>query len=120
MLDQFLKDDKRSRAAAAGWAGDRYALYEHARTGAAVLAHVSVWDTEQDAREFFDAYVARTERRYSLAPAAQTNQPADAASRAFRTPDGLAAIERQGARVVVVEGVPAQANAAELLRKLSQ
>ena len=28
------------------------------------LAQVSVWDTENDAREFFDAYVKRTELRY--------------------------------------------------------
>ena len=118
VLDQFLKDDKRSRAAAAGWAGDRYALYEHARSGATALAHVSVWDTEQDAQEFFDAYVARTERRYSLAPAAETNGRPDASRRTWRTTDGPVTVERQGARVVVFEGLPAQVNAAELSKKL--
>jgi hypothetical protein len=119
VLDQFLKDDKHSRAAAAGWAGDRYALYEHARTGATALSHVAVWDTEQDAQEFFDAYVARTERRYAPAPGAETKQPA-AARREWRTPDGLVTVERRGARVAVLEGVPSKANAAELSKRLWQ
>ena len=120
VLDQFLKDDKRSRAAAAGWAGDRYALYEHARTGATVLAHVSAWDTERDAEEFFDAYVARTERRYALAPAAEANRPDAAPRRQWPTADGLVTAERRGARVVVIEGLPAKADAAGLSKKLGQ
>lgn len=122
VLDQFLKDDKRSRAAAAGWAGDRYALYEHARTGATVLTHVSAWDTEQDAREFFDAYVERTARRYlrsKAAAAAAAEQPA-ATRREWRTADGLVTVERQGARVVVFEGLPARADDAALSKKLTQ
>jgi hypothetical protein len=120
VLDQFLKDDKRSRAAAAGWGGDRYALYEHAKTGATVLAHVAVWDTETDAQEFFDAYVARTERRYpaAAAPDAETNRPA--ARRAWRTREGLVTVERRGARVVVFEGLPSKVNPAELSKKLGQ
>ncbi|HLL76244.1 MAG TPA: hypothetical protein VK421_13410 [Pyrinomonadaceae bacterium] len=118
VLDQFLKDDKLSRRAAAGWAGDRYALYQQAKTGETLLAHVSVWDTEEDAQEFFDAYVARTERRYTPA-SAETKQP-DAARRVWRTAEGLVTAERQGARVLVFEGLPARANAAELSKKLGQ
>ena len=120
VLDQFLKDDKRSRAAAAGWGGDRYALYEHARTGATVLVHLSIWDTEQDAEEFFDAYVERTGRRYPPpnAVAAVAKQP-PALRREWRTADGLVTVERQGARVVVFEGLPARANAAALTKKIA-
>jgi hypothetical protein len=116
VLDQFLKDEKRSGAAAAGWGGDRYALYEHARTGATALAHVSVWDTEQDAVEFFDAYVERTARRY--APAAAETGRTSGPRRAWRTPSGLVTVERQGARVLVFEGLPARADVAELTKKL--
>ena len=119
VLDQFLKDDKRSRAAAAGWAGDRYALYEHARTGATALAHVTVWDTEQDAEEFFAAYVARTELRYGVAAGSRLGQSGET-RRAWRTPQGLVTAERRGARVVVFEGLPAKADATGLTEKLVQ
>ena len=40
--------------AAAGWGGDRLALWEHA-DGGLVLAWRLVWDTEQDATEFHEA-----------------------------------------------------------------
>src|SRR5262249_18832268 len=60
ILDQFLKSPAESRRAAAGWAGDRTAVYESAN-GAVVYISRSTWDTENDAREFFDAYVRRTQ-----------------------------------------------------------
>src|SRR5438105_5363141 len=63
ILDQFLKSPAESRRAAAGWGGDRFAVYEGPR-GEAMLVSLSVWDTENDAREFFDAYVKRTQLRY--------------------------------------------------------
>ena len=120
VLDQFLKDDKRSRRAAAGWAGDRYALYEHARTGQTVLAHVSAWDTEQDAGEFFDAYVERTGRRYLPANAAAAlTEQTPTVRREWRTAGGLVTVERQGARVIVFEGLPAKADAAALAKKIA-
>jgi len=49
----------RARLAAAGWGGDRYVAYERtggARAGELVICWLSVWDREQDAREFFNAY----------------------------------------------------------------
>ncbi len=63
ILDQFLSAPAESKRAAAGWAGDRYAVYEGPK-GQVFLAQVAVWDTNSDAREFFDAYVKRTELRY--------------------------------------------------------
>jgi hypothetical protein len=122
VLDEFLKEEKRSRVAAAGWAGDRYALYEHAKTGATMLAHVAAWDTELDAREFFDAYVARTGRRYANSPKPQPEAHPDAVAtrRAWQTPQGLVTVERQGLRVIVFEGVPPKANVAELAKKLGR
>jgi len=105
ILDQFLKASAESRAAAAGWAGDRFDLYEDQQGGTVYLSG-SVWDSEADAREFFDAYVRRVGLRYPDA----TNQPAAIAAPGqsrfvFQTPDGLTSIERQGTRVTVTEGV---------------
>ena len=41
-----------ARNAAAGWDGDRFALWEHAGGGLEVLIWRSVWDTPEDARAF--------------------------------------------------------------------
>jgi len=89
-----------ARTAAAGWGGDRYALYENKRTGALVLAQYTTWDTESDAREFFDAYSERTQKRYKVArPADPTARP-----RIYETTEGFASIELRGKDVVMIEG----------------
>ena len=52
-----LKKDERAAQAAAGWGGDRFGIYEKgAQTGNnRLLAWVTEWDTEADAREFQSA-----------------------------------------------------------------
>ena len=107
-----------AKAAAAGWSGDRFSVYEEPKTGQVFIAQVSVWDTEGDAREFFDAYATRTEARYKGATKLSVPQTRGT-SRGFRTVGaGSVLIEQRGTRVVVVEGVPEKADAAELLKKI--
>ena len=48
---------------AAGWGGDRYALYERER-GGSLLAWVTTWDSERDAHEFFEAYRGAVRARF--------------------------------------------------------
>jgi hypothetical protein len=98
ILDQFLNDPAASHRAAAGWGGDRFAVYE--RAGDAIVIQMTVWDTETDAREFADAYEKRTAIRY----------PQD-------RPAGVM-IERRALRVLVVEGLPSNLNRAALTRAL--
>src|SRR5207253_282554 len=107
ILDQFLKSPAESRRAAAGWGGDRFALYEGPR-GEAMLVSLSVWDTENDAREFLDAYVKRTQLRYpDSTPSASTEPRAPGRdSCAFRTSEGLVTIDLIGSRVLIIEGAP--------------
>src|SRR6266404_3200214 len=111
ILDQFLKSPAESRRAAAGWGGDRFALYEGPR-GEAMLVSLSVWDTESDAREFFDAYVKRTELRYSdstwIEPSFNAQSPA--LSKSFSTSEGVVSMEVRGGRVLILEGVPSRAD----------
>lgn len=108
ILDEFLKSRADSKRAAAGWGGDRYAVYEGPKPGDVLLAQLSVWDTEKDAREFFDAYAKRTLRRYpnaaEMATRLDSQQPM--LSKTFRTAEGAVAIELRGARVLIVEGIP--------------
>ncbi|HSE38681.1 MAG TPA: hypothetical protein VLG74_15375 [Blastocatellia bacterium] len=93
-----------ARTAASGWGGDRYALYENKASGGLVLAQYTTWDTENDAREFFDAYSERTEKRYKVVRPANANTDL----RVYETNEGLASIELRGKDVVMIEGPQAR------------
>src|SRR6266704_6499579 len=116
LLDQFLKSPSESHRAAAGWGGDRYEVYEGPR-GATLFVSTSIWDTQKDAREFFEAYARRTSLRYVNAeridaqsgirdrqPDQNSNPQPLSDIRGFRTSEGSVVLERRGARVLVVEG----------------
>ncbi|HZG54546.1 MAG TPA: hypothetical protein VEZ40_20760 [Pyrinomonadaceae bacterium] len=119
ILDEYLRAEKESQQAVAGWGGDRFALYEHRATRQVLLAQLTAWDTEQDAVEFFDAYVKRTGRRYKDAVADTRQSVPVGTRRVWRTPgEGMIVMERQGARVCILEGVPGKANAGALLKKI--
>jgi hypothetical protein len=100
ILDHFLNSPAESRKAAAGWGGDRYAVYEN-RKGEVLYVSLSAWDTDGDAREFFDAYVKRNQLRYPDAQVVSTSNE----SRFLRTSEGAAIIEIRGTRVLVLEGL---------------
>ena len=139
ILDQFLNEPAESRRAAAGWAGDRYALYEGPNRQV-FLAQLAVWDTENDAREFFDAYVKRTELRYPGAtrlnsfddssdlkletrnsePGTRNWEPKTRNIYSWATSEGGVVIELRGLRVVVLEGVPDGVDSTALLKSLRQ
>jgi hypothetical protein len=113
LLDEFLKAPETSQAAAAGWGGDRYAVYQGPAPGDVCLVQVSAWDTPADAREFADAYARRSGLRYGVTPGPNGPQP-------WRTAEGGVAIDLRGNRVVIVEGIPAAANGAALVARLWQ
>jgi hypothetical protein len=125
ILDEFLKSPMESRKAAAGWGGDRYSLYEDPKSGQSCLVQLSAWDTMQDATEFYEAYVKRTERRYK--GAARIASPYAGGStkwyegQTWRTDEGLVFIVRNAEKIIVVEGLPETADikkvAATLLEK---
>lgn len=105
ILDEFLKEATLSKRAAAGWAGDRYAIYENPGSSEVLVTHVSEWDTATDAKEFFSTYVRRTVLRYpgaTLMPAQSSNETI----RRWETSEGEILIEIRGSRVMVLEGMP--------------
>jgi hypothetical protein len=75
---------------------------------------LSTWDTEKDAREFFDAYVNRTKLRYADARVISERPRMWSA----RTSEGDVAIELRANRVLVVEGIPTGANSRAMIRVL--
>jgi hypothetical protein len=116
ILDQFLKSPSESRRAAAGWGGDRFAVYEGPK-GEVLYVSLSTWDTENDAREFFDAYVKRTELRY---PGAERLDSPQAAGRSWKTSEGVVTVELRGNRVAILEGIPDSADRRSLLKAVWQ
>lgn len=108
ILDEFLKSPAESRRAAAGWGGDRFDLYENAQ-GQVAYASVSAWDTENDAREFFEAYAKRVQLQYPNAE--RTNA---AAIVIFGTNDGEVLVAVKGLRVFTI-GAPQSLKAESLL-----
>ncbi len=115
ILDQFLKSPAESRRAAAGWGGDRFVVYEGPK-GEILIASVSVWDTENDAREFFDAYVKRTELRYPGAERLPNPDVASPNSVSWKTSEGEVNVEIRGLRVRVIEGIPDRLDSNSLLK----
>jgi hypothetical protein len=115
LLDEFLQSADASKRAAEGWGGDRYALFLGPNRAAdVVVAHKTAWDTEADAREFFDSYVRRTTKRYGVEPF----EVAESGRHVWKTKEGVAAVELIGSAVVIVEGVPDGVDAKSLLRLL--
>jgi hypothetical protein len=116
ILEEYLNDIAESKRASAGWGGDRFALYETGKPGEFFVAQLTAWDTPLDAREFFNAYVKRTSKRY--ADAKELKSTGDRAE--WQTSSGAVALELRGSRVAVVEGVPSSTDGNTLLRSIWQ
>ena len=100
ILDQFLEAAP-SRDAAAGWDGDSVQLFEGAE-GELALWIRSVWDSEQDAVEFGEAYEQLIRLKYG--PAGPGEAAAGApARRLWRTETDILILERAGRRVDLLE-----------------
>jgi hypothetical protein len=98
-------------AAAAGWDGDRYAVYAKDGSNVGVLA--TTWDTEDDAKEFEQAYIATLAARFDGAKST-TKRGVTTTAR----PDGTQVlVERRKKDVYIVDGADAKI-AAKLLKDL--
>lgn len=121
VLDQFLNNARESKRAAAGWGGDRFAIYEGPRKSGTFLAQVTAWDTAVDAKEFFDAYWSRTVKRYPQLNEGPSTLAKNGDQRTqWRVPAGQGVLELRGSKVVILEGVPANANVDQLLNMIWQ
>jgi hypothetical protein len=98
---------QRGAAAAAGWDGDRYAVFE-GTGGKLGLVWFSTWDSEDDAREFAQSFV-----RYQTARMGKDGfQPGRIPDSLWRCVDDVCrVVERRGPDVVVVEGFAGTATA---------
>lgn len=79
-----------------GWGGDRWALLEKDEHQALVIK--SVWDTENDARNFFDAFSLGLKNRFVGA----AEEEASSTRQALTAGNAATEIRRTGANVIVV------------------
>jgi hypothetical protein len=93
-----LLGEERAEWSARGWDGDRYAAF--ARGDEAHLFWLSSWDSERDAREFFDA------EREALAKRTAPEDLTATAELASGTGSSPWLVERRGMHVLVAIGVP--------------
>ena len=119
ILDEYLNDAVESKKAAAGWAGDEFALYEGAKPTEIFVAQLTAWDTPGDAREFFDAYLKRTWKHTPDAQATDVTSTTERGERhEWKTSTSHGVLELRGSRVVILEGIPEQANTTALLNRI--
>jgi hypothetical protein len=121
VLDEFVNNATESKRAAAGWAGDRFAIYQGRQPSDVFLSQLTVWDTAADAKEFFDAYLKRSQRRYSDPSTTFTSGYTDGEARHdWKGSSGRGVMEMRGSRVVILEGVPEKADVNKLLSMVWQ
>jgi hypothetical protein len=119
ILDEYINNTTESKRAAAGWGGDQFVLYESAGSADAFIAQFTSWDTAADAREFFDAYLKRTWKRYPEAKATETISTTERGERhEWKTEAGRSVLELRDSRVVILEGIPAKVNTTALLNRI--
>jgi hypothetical protein len=119
ILDEYINSATESKRAAAGWGGDKFVLYEAAGSGDVFVAQFTNWDTAADAREFFDAYLKRTWKRYPDAKATEAISTTERGERhEWKAANGRGVLELRGSRVLILEGIPAKANTTALLNRI--
>jgi hypothetical protein len=99
--------EEQARRAAAGWGGDQLILVESGTRSFVVLS--TVWDSQEDAGEFFDAVGAWLSKRFPKA------SRTDGTPAAYALTDAGASheVKRDGDRVRIILGLP-QTEAAKL------
>jgi hypothetical protein len=66
--------EREAREAAAGWAGDAYAIYYNDETQATILVHRSLWDSSAEAEQYSAAFIKYGNARFGRGNSAQTGQ----------------------------------------------
>lgn len=102
LLKEFV-DGETARVAAEGWGGDVVELYDGTDDRTSLIIR-SVWDSEQDAREFFEAYTALVGLKYPDALRTDTAGGPDQGTQIrWRGPGDEILLRRQDRSVKVIE-----------------
>jgi hypothetical protein len=102
LLREFKSDKLRLGMidrAAEGWGGDRYVVLEDDKK-TAMYVWYTTWDTEKDAKEFYEAYCLALEKKYEQ----EGKEGPRENKTSFTTPSGLVQAELKGKDVLVFDG----------------
>jgi hypothetical protein len=110
-LFEWLKDQNNAVQGAAGWDGDRYALFDTPQGQG--IAWATVWDSRADASEFFDLLGKVVMKRYGASADSAAGSVVRNYSGGGRTIQ-VSTAEVSGRPVVLYVDVPAGASAAVL------
>ncbi len=120
ILGEFL-DRNEARRGADGWDGDFCRLYENSTTGESLLVQYTVWDTPEDAREFFDLFVKRSRTRNTadgISATIETTVEQAAATAAGGTSNGRFFALSSGRDTLILEGLPTGTDGSLLAARL--
>ena len=99
-LEEVLRRSPDEPGYAAGWRGDRYALWDIPSRMPALVA-VTLWETEGRAEAFARAYAPVLERKHGLPPTTP-----DGHVRSWSSTTATFLIEQRGRVVLLMEGLP--------------
>jgi hypothetical protein len=100
LFEDYLKEKTKIPKIATGWDGDRYVTYIQPKTQKVLLTWFTTWDTEEDARQFFEGYQTLLKNKYP----AGTSQEESAIIFNWELPNKeIATCEIKGKDVVLVE-----------------
>lgn len=105
LLREFRSEKLRlpvGEKAAAGWDGDRYVILEDDKKNTGYVWYTT-WDSEDDAKEFLEAYAWALEKKHKLPVGEKEIEDK------VEMGDVDVLLERRGADVLVIEGLPAEA-----------
>jgi len=111
LIDGYLPAAQ-ARLASAGWDGDRFCLYENVETEQLLLVWYTTWDTQEDAREFFQMYTNVIEKRYVDKPGKNGSVSKDGRVKFFddlrlwNTNGAEIYMEVRGTDVLIIDGIP--------------
>jgi hypothetical protein len=102
LLKEFRSDKLRPVAikrAKEGWGGDRYVVLEDDKQNTMYVWYTT-WDTEKDAKEFYDAYCLALEKKYDV----DSPEGERGAKTTYKTKGGQVLIELRDKDVLVLDG----------------
>jgi hypothetical protein len=109
ILIQQLVNRELGDRAAAGWAGDAFALLIKGEESVVVVK--SEWDSAAEAREWYDAYTQAVQARYGNRLQVAEQRPDRVA---WRTPDGMHVLSLSGTTThILITSTPEQVGALE-------
>ena len=111
ILQEHLKDLYTSAEAAAGWAGDRYAIYQ-GPNGATLISQVTLWDNETEAQQFTQAYIRTTNLRTKSKPSYQKG------ALLWQSGSAITWLQRRGKKAIILEGKHLKQTPAKLAARL--